>query len=127
MPAPDARQVAEWVADLDSDEFAVRDRAGRELEKIGELAGPALRRALAGRPPLGMRRRIEDLLQRHERPENPGPEGLRRLRALEALERADTPDACRLLDELAAGPAEARLTQEAKACRARLSRRVAPR
>jgi hypothetical protein len=45
----------------------------------------------------------------------PSGEPLRTLRALAALDHADTPDARRLLDELAGGAPGAWLTQETKA------------
>jgi WD40 repeat protein len=126
VPAVDAGQVAAWVADLDSEEFATRERASRELDRLGEVAVPALTKALAGKPPPEMRRRIERLLDRHGRPEQPAPEGLRQLRAVEALERVGTAEARRLLEELSGGAAEARLTREAKASLRRLAGHPAP-
>src|SRR5262249_9059558 len=47
-------------------------------------------------------------------------------RALEVLEHAGTPEARRLLEDLAQGIAEARLTREARAALTRLNRRVPP-
>src|SRR6185437_12978026 len=44
--------LARLIADLDSDEFTARERATRELEALGELAIPALRRVQSGRPSL---------------------------------------------------------------------------
>jgi WD40 repeat protein len=122
----DPEQVDRWVAELDSGTYAARERAGRELDGLGEAAVPALRRALAAGPPLEQRRRIERLLAEHGRPKRLTAEGLRRLRALEALERAGTAEAYRLVEELAGGAPEARLTEEARACRARMARRAAP-
>ena len=49
---PDADQVRRWIRDLDSDRFAVRDRAVAELAKLGDAAEPALRQALRDRPSL---------------------------------------------------------------------------
>jgi hypothetical protein len=60
--APDARQLDRWLADLDSESFEARDRAGKELEKLGHAAAPALRKALAGKPSAEARHRIEVLL-----------------------------------------------------------------
>jgi hypothetical protein len=51
---------------------------------------------------------------------------LRDVRAVEALEHAGMPEARRLLETLARGAAEARLTQEARASLRRLERRPAP-
>src|SRR5262249_53623371 len=37
VPAPDAKQVAGWVADLNADNFDAREKAAAELAKLGEL------------------------------------------------------------------------------------------
>src|SRR5262249_31143592 len=61
QPAPasaDTKNLARWVADLNSDRFPVRDQASKEIEKLGKAAEPALKKALAGNPPLEARRRI---------------------------------------------------------------------
>jgi hypothetical protein len=60
---PDAKQLDRWLADLDSDSFEVRDRAGKELEKLGHAAAPALRKAIAGKTSPEARHRIEVLLR----------------------------------------------------------------
>jgi hypothetical protein len=52
---------------------------------------------------------------------------LRSVRAAEVLERIGTPEARRLLGQLATGAAEARLTREAKAALKRLDARAGPR
>ena len=59
---PDAKQVERWFADLDSDTFAVRDKARQELEKLGHAAGPFLRKTLAAKPSAEVNRAIEQLL-----------------------------------------------------------------
>jgi hypothetical protein len=41
--APDAQRLARLIADLDSEEFSVREKAARELEQLEALAGLALR------------------------------------------------------------------------------------
>jgi WD40 repeat protein len=123
VPAVNVRQLDQWVAELDSDDFATRERASRELERLAEAAVPALRRGLAARPSPEGRRRIERLLERHGRPERLTAEGLRQLRALEALERAGTAETRRLIEELAGGEPEARVTREARASLRRLRAR----
>jgi hypothetical protein len=77
-----------------------------EGQETGPVASP--RRAA----PPEVRRRVERLLARLKPPLPPG-EKLRQVRAVETLELIGTPDAHRLLEELAAGEPAARLTQEA--------------
>jgi hypothetical protein len=60
----DAEQVKRWIAELDSDQFTVRDKAARELEALDNAVGPALRKALAASPSVEQRQRIERLLGR---------------------------------------------------------------
>src|SRR5262249_37780219 len=95
----DDKRIERWIADLDAGEFAAREKATKELRKLGELAEPALRKALASRPTLEMSRRLQGLLDdiaQHQW--HPTPEILRQLRAIEVLERIDTPEARRLLE-----------------------------
>jgi hypothetical protein len=112
VPTDLGAHVRKLIADLDSAEFPVRKAALRELEKVGADAEPALRRALKGTPSTEVRRRVTGLLERLSGV--PSPE-LRRGRALQVLELVGTPEARRLLESLARGAPEARLTQEAEA------------
>jgi WD40 repeat protein len=109
----DPRKVAGLIADLDSNEFAARQRAADRLEKLADLAEPALRKALADRPSPEARKQLEKLVDGLER-ESLSAEQLRSVRALEALELAGTPEAGELLTALARGAPEARLTRWAK-------------
>jgi hypothetical protein len=118
-PAADAKRLAALVADLDSDQFAEREKAERELRDLGEQAGPALRKALEGQPSAEMQRRLEALLEQIDPARS--PEVLRQGRALEVLERIGTPEAGRLLRKLAEGAPGTRLTQDAAAALARLN------
>src|SRR5262249_43953734 len=79
VPEPDGKKIVRYIADLDSQTFAVREEASRELEKLGNAAAPALREALAGSPSLEVRRRVEQLLSRPG-DRMPAPETVRRLR-----------------------------------------------
>jgi dipeptidyl aminopeptidase/acylaminoacyl peptidase len=114
------KRLRGWIADLDSDDFAVRRRAEEALEKQGDLAEAALRRALEDGPTLEQRVRLRRLLDRLE-DVPPSPGRLRLERAVEALERAAAPEARRLLEALAKGPPGDPLTEEARAA---LRRRI---
>jgi hypothetical protein len=116
------KRVRELIAQLDDDNFATREKATEELEKLGAAAGPALRQALDNAPSAEMRLRLERLLGKLGAPAA-DPERLRTLRAVEALELIGTPEARRLLRQLAAGAPEALLTQEAAASFGRLAKR----
>jgi WD40 repeat protein len=105
------------LAELDGDDFAARRRAAAELEGLADAAAPALRKALEKPPSAEARRAIERALGRLD---TPTPGRLRAVRAVEALEWVGTPEAARLLEELARGAAGATLTAEAAAARERL-------
>src|SRR5262249_10643236 len=81
LPVPKQERVTQLLADLDSDQFAVREAAREELEKLDEAVEPALRQALAGKPSPEAKRRMENLLDRLE-----GSERLRVSRAVGVLE-----------------------------------------
>jgi WD40 repeat protein len=120
---PDAKQIETWLKELASGQFSVRDRANRGLEKLGELAEPALKKAVAANPPLEVQRRLEKLLARLNGPVT-APEQLRVLRAVETLEYIGSDAARRLLQALADGAPGARLTREAQESLDRLHKRA---
>jgi hypothetical protein len=113
----DAKQVACLLADLDSEQFAVREKAMQQLEKLGDRAATELHRALAGNPTLEVRRRIEQLLEKQN-----GPDNIRMVRALEILETIGTAEARDFCARLADGVADAPLTREARATLRRMAR-----
>src|SRR5262249_57226416 len=57
-------QITRLMTDLDSPQFAVRERASQDLEKISELGEPVLRQVLRDKPTLETRRRIERVLEK---------------------------------------------------------------
>jgi RNA polymerase sigma factor (sigma-70 family) len=120
VPA-DPQQVERWITELDSAQFAARQQAAQALEQLGEAAEPALRKALTGRPTLEARRRLEQLLDRHE--QRTRLETLRRLRAIAVLEAVGTPEAKHLLERLAVENWPARVRDDAKASLERLAKR----
>ncbi len=119
----DRRRMASLIADLDSDRFAVREKASQELEWLGELAEQSLRKALAAKPTLEARTRLEKALQKLDPVTS--TKRLQFLRAVEVLEHIGTPEAQQILESLAKGAPDARLTQEAKASLDRLQKLAA--
>jgi dipeptidyl aminopeptidase/acylaminoacyl peptidase len=120
-PAPDPLVVARLIADLDNEEFAVREKASTELARLGLPAGSALQRALEGKPSAESRRRLKELVRRLEE-QMSGLEKARLIRTVEALERIATPDARKLLRNLQAGGAWS-AAEDAKLALERLAKR----
>ncbi|HEY7312524.1 MAG TPA: sigma-70 family RNA polymerase sigma factor [Gemmataceae bacterium] len=123
--AIDEKQLHRLISDLDSGKFAVREAASRELEQRGAEAEPALRRALADRPSLETRRRLEPLLTAAHMLRS--PEAIAQVRAVQVLERIGTAEARQVLEKLATGAPAARQTREAKASLQRLDASKSPR
>ena len=121
-PAPviDPALITRLLTDLDSKQFSVRDKASQELGKLNENAEPALRKVLSGKPSTEVRQRVERLLDALS---EWSPEDLRGLRAIESLEHADSSDAKSLLEALAKGSPDARLTRAAETSLKNLHRR----
>lgn len=114
VPVPDEQRLSKLVAAVGNVRLDVRRRAKAELEKLGDVAGPALQKALNRMPELETRQCLEQLIAKIEAPVSDGAE-LQRLRAVEVLERVGGPEARRALTALAAGAPGARLTREARA------------
>jgi hypothetical protein len=107
------------IEQLGAEDFEQRNRASRALAAVYR-AKPFAVAALAEESDLEARRRLEKLLADYR--VRPGPAVTRELRAIEVLERLNTPEARRLLTELAAGNPDARLTVEARAAFGRVRR-----
>jgi hypothetical protein len=123
VPAPDAQKVAQLIVDLDSNVFTTRKKAEDELEKMGELAETAIRKALDDKPSLEVQKRLDALLAKTVSGGPPTATQLRILRALEVLESAATPEAREVLKTIAAGAPGARVTRDAQATLDRLGKR----
>jgi WD40 repeat protein len=119
--SPPAEKLKQLIGALDSEEFAKRNAANKELAKFEELAEPAMREALKEDVSAEKRKRLEKLVDITLIVRT--PERLRQLRALEVLEQVGTPKARQFLAKLAQGTPEARQTREAKAALQRLERR----
>jgi hypothetical protein len=83
----DPKRLARLLADLDANEFQAREAASRELERLGQRAEGALRKALESKPSPEAGRRLRALLEKLDEPLT-APDNLRLLRALEVLEAA---------------------------------------
>jgi WD40 repeat protein len=126
VPRVDVGRINRLIADLDDDDFGVRTRATAALQSLGDVAEASLRKAYRAPPSEEVRRRVEELLTKLAAPVPPAGQ-LRLLRALAVLEEVGTPEARRLLESLADGEPDARLTQEARTVLERLARQAARR
>jgi WD40 repeat protein len=116
-----ARQA---LADLDHDDYTVRERATKQLQELGDGAESALRKALADSLTDEKRGRIREILASLSRPwPIPPGDGLRRLRAIWILERIGSDaarDALAMLGKQSPSPRERR---DAQSTLERLNRR----
>jgi RNA polymerase sigma factor (sigma-70 family) len=121
----DNRTLAKLIAELDSDEFEVRERASKALEEEGENARLALEEALKGNLSAESRKQIERLLGALATA-SLNPEEMRARRAVWVLERVGSKEAREVLETLAKESPEARVVAEARAALERLARRSGP-
>lgn len=118
VESPDSKTIAKLISDLGSNRFSVRDRAERELAKLGDRASLALRQALRGALSLEVQGRVRPLIAKAMALM---PEELQQFRAVEALERIDTEESRRVLETLSRGMPGARLTEAARSSLRRTS------
>ena len=113
--------IKHLVAELDDEDFEIREHASRELASQIDEARALLQETRDRKPTAEVRRRVDELLTG----EIDGilGESTRSLRALAVLERIGTAEAKALLKKLAAGAPDALLTQQAQAALQRLKRR----
>ncbi|HEY7329331.1 MAG TPA: sigma-70 family RNA polymerase sigma factor [Gemmataceae bacterium] len=116
---PDAKAIARLIADLDNDDFLVRQKATDELARVGGAITLQLRRTLENKPSLEVRGRVQQVLDQ-TRDWTVGH--LRDHRAIQALEHIGTYQAKELLQNLAAGSPGALRTEEANAALLRLAK-----
>jgi HEAT repeat protein len=122
VPHPDPARVKALIADLDSKDFATRERATTDLKEHGPMVAAALREVVAKSSSAEARRRATSILGELANGIAP-PRQLRALRAVEVLEWVATKEARARLTELAKGAPAARLTREAAAACKRLEGR----
>jgi hypothetical protein len=112
-PALDPERLRQLLGRLDDPGFKVREQAMAELQQLGGGVVPALDKALAGKPPLEVRKRLEKLRDSLTALVL-AAEDLRTCRAIEVLERIGTPAARQLLHRLADGAPGAQTTTAAR-------------
>jgi WD40 repeat protein len=117
------KRVAALIADLDGPVFSQRNKAARELEYLGQVARPALEKALEARPTLELRRRIEQLIEQIDAQPMP-KEQLRLLRVVELLERIGTGEAREVLEHLAEENTPTPASQDAQTTLVRMKARL---
>jgi WD40 repeat protein len=115
------KRVRELIAQLDDEQFRVRQKATTELMQVGEHLVPAIDKALAGKPALETSQRLQNLRKRLTSLVIKGPR-LQTFRAVEVLEHIGTPEARQVLQELAGGAPGAMVTTQAQGALARLGR-----
>ena len=107
-------RVAKLILDLDSENYDTRESATKQLQQLGEMAMPALRKALIGRSSLEAKRRLEAVLAK-----DGGPIRVREAsqiaRAVEAMEHATSPAAREVLQSLVKDLPDSWAAIEAKA------------
>jgi WD40 repeat protein len=113
VPESDADRIARLIAELDAGSFRTRETAQAELVRLGRVAEPAVRTALAGSPPAEQRQRLESLAARYK--DGLPPDELRTRRAVQALRWCGGAEAKKLLADWASGMDGAPLTEAARA------------
>jgi RNA polymerase sigma factor (sigma-70 family) len=119
VEALDPKRVQRLLADLDSDEFAVREAASDALGGLDQQAIPYLESTLKSTESAEVRERVQRILERRWGAAIP-LEQLRQVRAVVVLERIGDGESKNLLKKWAGGPAGALLTMEAAAALKRL-------
>jgi WD40 repeat protein len=111
-------EMRRLIARLDASSFREREAAAKSLVDFGPETEALLKAALASKPSLEVRLRLERIL---ESLREPSPQQIRGIRAIEILERVGSVEAQRLLRRLASGRPGHPLTEDARATLGRLA------
>jgi WD40 repeat protein len=109
-----ADRAAKLLADLDHDDFDVRERASQQLIGIGAGVVPAVRQTFATTKSREVRRRAEEIIAALTRQSASSPDVVLRARGIEVLQRCGTNASRDLLQEWATGPTSSPLAEEAR-------------
>ena len=108
MISPNLNKAAieRWIEQMDADDFQTRERASRELARLGAFAESTLMKAVQTTSSAEVRSRAGGLLNRLSRPVISDPDLLRTHRAVYVLEQIGTKSAMRLLKQISFAPHE---------------------
>ncbi|HEX5270856.1 MAG TPA: WD40 repeat domain-containing protein [Gemmataceae bacterium] len=120
----EAPNLDKLIAQLDDDEFEVREKATEQLIALGRSAEAAVKKAAASGS-AEVRQRATQILGRLEKGGTGDAARLAGLRALEVLEAIGTPEARRVIEDVGKGAPEAELTGAAKEALKRLGAKPA--
>jgi hypothetical protein len=124
IKAADKAAVERLVAQLDSERFRERDAATKSLREMGDSAVPTLKAMRKAGLSVEAGSRVDSLLAAAASPLPASGRQAQQVRAIAILERIGSRDARKLLEELASGLAEARLTREAAEALQRYHRHI---
>lgn len=125
IPQVDPKHIKKLLDDLDHPQYPIRQKADEALERLGDLAAPAIKGRRASGPSVETARRLEALQKKLDAQVLP-QDVLQALRAIETLELIGSPDARNVLDGLAKGAAGHRITEDARDSVRRLTPKKAP-
>jgi hypothetical protein len=124
IPEIDEAHARKAIAELDSDDFETRKKAQDKLATWGGLVAEQLQ-AEAKNPSAEVRATIRRLLAAIEQNVPASPELAREVRSIKVLELIATPEAVKLLEQLAAGTPGADRTRAARNALERLAKSAA--
>jgi hypothetical protein len=119
-PAVPSKKIAMLIEGLDSDSFAEREQASRDLEEVGPAAEEALKKA-ARSPSVEVKRRAEDLLRKLRGGSGMAPDRLQAQRAVEVLERIGSREARKALQAMLEAKVDSALEGSIRGALERLS------
>ncbi len=121
----DPKMVAKMLADLDDDQYPLREKASHDLARLGRSVATEMERERATTPSAEVRHRLDTLLAKLKENDD-GPkldEAVRAQRVVAVLELAATAEAKELLEHLAKKAALADVRRQAASALDRLSKR----
>jgi len=120
VPAVDERKVARLLAELDADDWKVRDGASAALRGMGSAVVPRLRAALRGPVSLEVKTRLETILAALAKTDDPGLDAPRLHRAFRVLAAGRGLRSLRAMKRLRQAARGRRLQQRAEAAMVRM-------
>jgi hypothetical protein len=115
--------IKKWIAELDDDDFATREKASESLGKITGVAKDLLEAELAKTESAEMKFRLKNLLSKEAIGD---PQTAQLAKAIRILEMSLAAEAKETLSELARGDEADRITKAAQAALTRLEKRARP-